>query len=178
MRLSSKLSLAGALLFLAAHAAQATPMSWTDTVTFNPNVYVTQWTGFVYKQSLISDGYNPAVDSISSYSLSLDLVNGSGGFLALVVPGQLSNGFFDFNGTQYGGMSLQGNVSFSSTGVLTVGIISLLGNFYLASSTLTAWGNGIARTVPEPGVLALLVLGLMAIAIVRSRSKIRAVARV
>jgi hypothetical protein len=168
----SKLSFLGALLVFAAGAAQATPMSWTDTAKFNPNVYVSQWNGFVYTQNLTHDGFNPAVDTISDYSLSLDLVNSSGGFLALVVPGTLSNAYINLNGNSFGqNLYLTADLAFSSTGVLTVGIISLLGNFYLASSTLTAYGNGVATSVPEPGVITLLALGLAAIALLEWRKR-------
>lgn len=152
----------GAALMLGAGASQATPMTWTDTITFTPNVYLSMGSEFTDQLNIADYGYNPATDTISSYSLNVDLYSPGGQlFAALVVPGTLGNSFFDIDGLQFGGWSLQGDAQLQKTGVLTMTIVSLLGNFYLGSSTLTASGTGPSTTtVPEPGVLSLMLLGL------------------
>jgi len=152
----------GVALLLGTGVSQATPMTWTDTITFSPNVYLTPGSVFSDQLNIADYGYNPATDTISSYSLNVDLYSPTGQiFAALVVPGTLGNSFFDIDGAAFGGWSLTGDTQLQKTGLLTMTIVSLLGDFYLGSSTLTAYGNGVpTNTVPEPGVLSLMLLGL------------------
>jgi hypothetical protein len=130
------LKVMAAVLFFAARAVEATPITWTDSASFRPNVYITQWTEF---------SQHPAVDRVSSDSPRLDLDSPLGSFFpAPGVPGNFAN-------------------SERSTEVLTEGIVSLLGDFCLDLPRPSEHGKG-PRTVPEPGVLGLLVLGSAVVA--------------
>ena len=68
MKPSPKLSILGGLLLLATGATQATPITWTDTINFSPNGYISQWNA----------GLSPAADTATNFSLNLDLLSPSG----------------------------------------------------------------------------------------------------
>lgn len=176
MKLVKQLLATGALLG-AAVVAQATPATWVDSIDFNPDVYVSQWTSFSYQHDITDNGFVVGTDSVSSYSLNVNLFDDDkkdGLEIALLdLPGWDGDRFFfDLSGQEFGGWSFEGSAQLTSTGKLNVTVDSWLGDFFIGDSTLTAKGNkGNSVSAPEPGTLALMGLGLLGVAGLSRRKK-------
>ena len=161
-------SVLAAVLMTGSMAAHATPVTWVDAIDFTPDRYIAPYSSYSYSHNILDNGYNPGVDSIYNYSLNVNLYddNDRGLDVALInVPGLIGDTiFFNLSGAEYGGWSLEGQTQLTQTGVYGVTITSLIGDFFLGSSTLTVRGeeNG-SRSVPEPGTLGLLGLGLLGV---------------
>ena len=169
MKLTKKNILAAVALCAAAigGTANAGPAVWTDYVDFVPDKLVVAYQPVVFNHTL--EGFNTATDSISSYSLKFDLYDDRDNALEIALFSQLGailpsldNTFFNLSGTEYGGWTIAGRAQLQTTGTLTVAITSLLGDFYLGSSTLTVKGD--KGSVPEPGTLVMLGSGIVAAA--------------
>ena len=149
--------------------ANAGPVTWTDFHDFTPDRLVTVFSPVVYSHDITLNGFNPGVDTVDSYSLSFDLYddNDRQAEVALVSqPGSLLNAaFFNLSGTESAGWTLAGVWQLDLSGHLTVAISSLLGDFYLGSSTLTVKGH----SVPEPGTLALFGAALLGFGLIRRK---------
>lgn len=154
-----------ALYAAAINIASAMPITWTDTIDFNPDRYIASNSWASYTHDIRDNGYTPLVDSILGYSLYVNLYDNADQALdvALIdVPGVLGDKvFFDLSGEEYGGWSLAGHAELAITGLYDVTVSSKQGDFYLGSSVLTVRGEK-AHTVPEPDSLALLAAVLLA----------------
>jgi hypothetical protein len=176
-----------ALVLLAvgfATSAQADyiPASWTDSASVGSGVYIGSGDSYTYTHNLNDNGFRPLNDLISNFHLSINLADDSRSWfdgleLAFVdVPGVLGDDIvYDFGagGEEYGGWSILGLLQLNVLGTLTVTISSVFGDFNLVGSTLTA--NGLANnaaSVPEPGALGLLGVGLMGMALSMRRRKL------
>jgi hypothetical protein len=161
-------SVLAAVLMTGSMAAHATPVTWVDSIDFTPDRYIAPYSSYSYSHNILDNGYNPGVDSIYNYALNVNLYddNDRGLDVALInVPGLIGDTlFFSLSGSEYGGWSLEGQTQLTQTGTYGVTITSLIGDFFLGSSTLTVRGeeNG-SRSVPEPGTLGLLGLGLLGV---------------
>jgi hypothetical protein len=145
---------------------QATPATWVDNIDFNPDQYIAAKTAFSYTHDIRDDGFQPLQDIVYGYSLSVDLFDNPATVatkkIALVdVPGTLGDKvYFDLSGQEFGGWSLAGYAQLALTGLYDVTIRSLSGDFFLGSSTLVVRGDD-RHSVPEPGAIALLLLGVL-----------------
>jgi hypothetical protein len=149
--------------------ANAGPVTWTDFHDFTPDRLVTFLSPVIYNHDITADGFNPGSDTVDSYSLTFNLYDDQDWQAEIALfsqPGDLfSNTFFNLSGTEYGGWSFAGVWQLESSGQLTVAISSLLGDFYLGSSTLTVKGH----SVPEPGTLALFGAALLGFGLIRRK---------
>jgi len=167
--------------FSTAARADYIPATWTDTAPVGSGVYIGNHDSYTYTHDLTDNGFRPLNDLIESFHLSIDLADNTRRFdgpeLAFVdIPGLLGDNFvynFGMSGAEYGGWSLLGLLQLNVLGTLTVTISSITGDFNLVSSTLTASGLSNVASVPEPGALGLLGIGLMGMALSMRRRQLK-----
>lgn len=159
--------------------------TWTDSANLGPNGhYIGNRDSYTYTHNITDNGFRPTIDVLQSFRLSINLADDRDSIWDLFeiasvdLPGVLGDdGWitnFDLGGEEYGGWSIQGLAQLSNTGMLSVTVSSLLGDFILAGSTLTANGlheTGSSTSVPEPGALGLLGVGLLGMAVSMRRRK-------
>jgi hypothetical protein len=176
-----KLLVAG--LALVCGQAFAAPYTWTDTVDPVDRL-ITPLTPYIFNFNITDglNGYRPGLDSITEYTVTIDLYDDSSDpfwaraeFAIVNLPGiGGDSGFFDLSGEEFGGNSLLGWFELDTFGYLTVAIQSLTGDFYFGSGTLNAEGDvapDSGNEVPEPGSMLLLGAALTAAALATRRRK-------
>ncbi len=156
----------------------ANAYTWDETIDFNPNPKITWLSTYSYTHDLTNGGFTPSVDSVTSYSLTINLMNDAGMLDAIYInqPGIAADSTLLSTSWTYAslstGYSYQGLASINANGLLDISITSLLGTFFLDSSTLNATGTqGSSQTVPEPTSVALLAAGLLGIAVMRRKNR-------
>jgi len=151
--------------------ANAGPVTWTDFHDYTPdlllNTFQTEW----YTHDITDgvDGFNPGAYQIDSYTLTFDLYDDrdqAWEWALFSQPGDaFSNAFYSVGGTESASWTWSGIAQLQGDGSLTVAFTSLLGDFYLGSSTLTVQGH----SVPEPGTLALFGAALLGFGLIRRK---------
>ena len=165
-------------------SAQAT-MTWTDDYTPGTQL-ITPDSPAIYDHDLTLGGFNPLTDTVQSLTLTIDLfandiVSFLTGRLSVDAGSNYSNLNFVFGDGIYDEtFNAQASASMLDDGILHVEIFASLKpllsgldfdpTFTLTGSHLVATGT--RSSVPEPGTLGLLGLGLLGIA-AGSRRKVR-----
>ena len=176
-------------LLVAVMASSVSAAVVTDVVEvdnwFNKYGETRSWT-----HDINGPDFDPAAMDVSAAELTFDLYDDRGRdgrdrvricfFRCFSAPGNFETAFiviedFDFEderlfevdtGLLTQNVGLTGLISLSNTGLLDVSITSLTGDFGLNTSTLKAY----TVSVPEPGSLALLGLGLIGLGVARRRT--------
>lgn len=169
-----------ALAFAAAlpSVASAVPASWSDSIDFTPDVYLTAGNSHTYTHDITGSGFNPFEDLATSYQVQIGLSDdrsdpwyASSEWVAVTQPGLLGDVIqFNVNDITLG-VSLLGLVQLNTLGQLTITVKSLLGDFYLTDSLLSVEGEDVVASVPEPTTLGLLGLGLLGLGLSRRRQQ-------
>lgn len=169
------------LVFGMAVTAGATPYTWTDKLDFNPE-YMIGWKGpYTYIHDITDDGPVPFVvgeDLVYNYSLSVSLEDDGLDFTILEIetafidqPGTSADAYYDFTYTDNTyGCSIAGVLSLGLLGKLWLTVDPTWGDFFLVSSTLTAYGEN-NTPIPEPATMLLLGSGLVGFAGFRRKFK-------
>jgi hypothetical protein len=174
MNLKKKLVAAASLLAIGASStAYAVPTTWTDTVDLTPDRYITPEIGFAYQHVL--EDFDIGVDTVYEYSIAFNLYDDQDRNRETAVTWQPflpgvwvpESVFFNLSGVESGGWTLAGRYELNSSGSLTLAVTSLLGDFYLGGSTLTARGD--SKAVPEPTTLALFGAALLGFGLIRRK---------
>lgn len=147
------------------HAAIA---NWTDMWPSDPEigpVYLQQGNRYSYLHSIIEEGFDPGQDIVCWYDLAIGLEddeNADGWEFAWInLPGIISDTIVEVDHSDANiGISLAGILSLNANGTLRVEITSLLGDFFLVDSTLTAYGQE-SMPIPIPPPALLLGTGLI-----------------
>lgn len=173
-----------AMGFATAARADYIPATWIDTAPVGSGVYIGNQDSYTYTHDLRDNGFRPLNDIITSFHLSIDLADDSSSwrdgleFASVDLPGALGDApliwSFGGSGAEYGGWSILGLLQLNVLGTLTVTISSLYGDFNLVGSSLSAAGfaNVPNASVPEPGALGLLGVGLMGMALSMRRRQL------
>lgn len=170
-----------AIGFTSAARADYIPATWTDSAPVGSGVYIGEHQSYTYTHDLTDNGFRPLNDLITSFHLSINLADDDTGrrdgfeWAFVDLPGIIGDASvfsFGLAGEEYGGFSLLGLLQLNVLGTLTVTVSSVMGDFNLVGSTLTASGfaNSTAN-VPEPGALGLLGIGLVGMALSKRRRK-------
>lgn len=156
----------------------ANAYTWDQPIDFNPDPKLTWLSTYTFTHDLKADGFNPGIDSVSSYSVTIDLYNDDGKLDAIYIdqPGISGDSGALLYNWSYASLTTQGSyqgvASLNSDGLLNISLTSLLGTFYLDSSELKATGTkGASTAVPEPTSAALLAAGLLGIAVMRRKQQ-------
>lgn len=176
--------------FAGAARADYIPATWVDTAPEASNQYIASGAQYTYTHNLNDTGFRPLNDLISGFNLAINLADDQrldGSETAFVdlpslieIPlfgvnfgdGDAFVTYFGLSGAEFNGFSILGLLTLNVLGTLTVTIQSIAGDFTLVSSTLTAYGLANSPTsVPEPGALGLLGVGLVGIALSKRRRK-------
>lgn len=177
--------LLASMAFIAmASVAWAIPTTWTDTIDFTPDILIPPTVN--YTHNIADEGFSSFLmggnDTISSYVLSLALYDDNQGIrinrwltipdgeeiAAIWTTGGIYSYNFNLASDEFTG-NLFGTLDLFADGRLGVSVSSLWGDFYLASSELTAYGDNGTAPVPEPGTIVLLGVGLLGLGFFRVR---------
>ena len=165
--------------------AQALPFTWTDTVA--QNVYVASGATRTFTHDIVDAGFNPGVDTASNFDLWVDLYDDldltrevARISLNNVAVGTSTSTFFNlflpaFSST--GSVAASALAQLNQFGLLTVSVRSVAGDFFVGRSILAVHGDEESSerasndrtSVPEPGSLGLLAIGLAGIAYANRR---------
>jgi hypothetical protein len=185
----TSLLVAGALALVAASgAANAIPYTWSDPyVVPSAKQYVGDGDSVKFTMDITdgANGYRPGVDSLSSLLFSFDVYDNKEGLFTyesgnIVIDAVNDAGYrtASFSSTLFGGLdgvdsqTINTSLTLWDTGKYDITVSSFYGDFVVKGATLTARGDRAATSVPEPGSLALMGIGLLGAGLAARRRRV------
>jgi hypothetical protein len=179
-KMYKKMGIAGifAGILLASTAANAIPI--VDTI--DQNIFLQTGDVYSYTHNLLDDGFN--LGSATSGTIAVQLFDDADAAWEVIL---IAVDKFDFDTDSFSistsassfdsALEINALAAVNSTGMLDITIASLWGDFYIGQSVLTV--NAIdqlvstaeVNSVPEPGILGMLGLGLIGVGIARRIAK-------
>lgn len=164
---------AGLAILAISSLANATLVTWTETLDFTPDIYLSAGDSYSYTHDITTDGFNPGTDyaTVWGNSLTLGLYDDKDKFKKewahIDLPGIDSIIEVDYS-DEVLGLGFKAWASLNADGLLDLTVNAIKGDFYLGHSILSVTGKaGKYASVPEPGTLGLLGLTLIGLAAAR-----------
>ena len=162
-----KLALTVCMVFILfagnAHALWTDVYNPTDVFFNSDNLFYT------FTHDIRDNGFDVGLETVTGFTLTMNFYDDRDwlpeSFMVDII-GDLSLPTWLFQASLFNA-EINGDATLNESGMLTVNIYRVVGDFYFAQSTLTAEGKDVA--VPEPTTMLLLGLGLVGIAAVRRR---------
>lgn len=178
----NKLAALAALMLGYAGTSLAVPFTWTDEAG-NPGTRIAVGDSYQYQHNITDgvDGFRAGIDSIGSASLSIWLLDDSFfGDIPLLGDAEETVGFRFDNGAWTSSRSVDSafwsldQFDFTVSSLLSDGLLNVIiwansGDFLFGGSVLSVSGE--RTSVPEPGTLGLLGLGLLATGFAKRRRR-------
>jgi hypothetical protein len=159
------------LLALASATALAIPI--TDIVDPTPDPLITVGSPYSFVHDITDNGYNPLTQTITSALLTVSLYDkdtkGNETFQFLIGSGGTSQTYSDSNvdngaaGADYAISLVAALADLQADGKLNVQLSAQTGDFVFTQSKLEAQVSTRSAAVPEPGILALLGIGVLGV---------------
>jgi hypothetical protein len=169
-----KFGLAGILVGILITSTTANATVITDTIT--QTEFVGWWDSYSYTHDLTDDGFNPGTTTATGGTIKIQFSDDGGFFdlweTILIVVDEFdgdTGGVIGSASSFVNEIEVEALAQINSAGTLDVTIQSVFGDFFVGESVLSVnindTSNDASASVPAPGILGMLGLGLLGIGV-------------